>query len=38
LLYGIVIIMVMSIAFATFFMDMIYPLLDPRIAYRGQRG
>lgn len=38
LLYGIVIIMVMSIAFATFLMDMIYPLLDPRIAYRGQRG
>ncbi len=38
LLYGIVIIMVMSIAFATFIMDMIYPLLDPRIAYRGQRG
>jgi peptide/nickel transport system permease protein len=38
LLYGIVIIMVMSIAFATFAIDMIYPLLDPRIAYRGQKG
>jgi ABC-type dipeptide/oligopeptide/nickel transport system permease component len=30
--------MVMSIAVATFVIDMIYPLLDPRIAYRGQRG
>lgn len=38
LLYGIVIIMVMSIALATFVMDMIYPLLDPRISYRAQRG
>lgn len=38
LLYGIVLIMVVSIAVATFVMDMIYPLLDPRIAYRGQRG
>ena len=38
LLYGIVIIMVMSIAIATFIMDMIYPLLDPRISYRAQRG
>lgn len=38
LIYGIVIIMVMSIAVATFIVDMVYPLLDPRIAYRGQRG
>lgn len=38
LIYGIVIIMVMSIALATFLVDMIYPLLDPRIAYTGQRG
>ncbi len=38
LLYGIVIIMVTSIAFATFVMDMIYPLLDPRISYRAQKG
>jgi peptide/nickel transport system permease protein len=38
LIYGIVIIMVMCIAGATFIVDMIYPLLDPRIAYRGQRG
>jgi peptide/nickel transport system permease protein len=38
LLYGIIIIMVMSIAVATFVMDMIYPLLDPRISYKAQRG
>jgi peptide/nickel transport system permease protein len=38
LLYGIVIIMVMSIALMTFFMDMIYPILDPRISYMAQRG
>jgi len=38
LLYGIVIIMVMSIALATFVMDLIYPLLDPRITYRAQKG
>jgi len=38
LIYGIVIIMVMCIAVATFIVDMVYPLLDPRIAYRGQRG
>jgi ABC-type dipeptide/oligopeptide/nickel transport system permease component len=28
----------MSIALATFVMDLIYPLLDPRISYRAQRG
>jgi peptide/nickel transport system permease protein len=38
LLYGIVIIMVMSIALATFFVDLIYPLLDPRISFRAQKG
>lgn len=38
LLYGIVIIMVMSIAIVTFIIDMIYPLLDPRISYSAQRG
>ncbi len=38
LLYGIVIIMVMSIALATFLVDLIYPLLDPRITYRAQKG
>jgi peptide/nickel transport system permease protein len=38
LLYGIVIIMVVCIALATFVMDMIYPLLDPRITYRAQKG
>ena len=38
MIYGICLIMVMSIAFATFVMDMIYPLLDPRITYRAQKG
>lgn len=38
LLYGIVIIMVICIALATFVMDLIYPLLDPRITYRAQKG
>jgi len=38
LIYGIVIIMVMSIALVTFIIDMIYPLLDPRISYVKQRG
>jgi peptide/nickel transport system permease protein len=38
LLYGIVIIIVMGIALATFVIDLIYPLLDPRITYRKQRG
>ena len=30
--------MVILIALATFTMDMIYPLLDPRITYKKQRG
>jgi peptide/nickel transport system permease protein len=38
LLYGIVFIMVICIALATFVMDLIYPLLDPRITYRAQKG
>jgi peptide/nickel transport system permease protein len=38
MMYGIITIMVMSIALATFVMEMIYPLLDPRISYRAQRG
>ena len=33
MIYGIVLIIVVSIAVAMFIMDMIYPLLDPRIAY-----
>jgi peptide/nickel transport system permease protein len=37
-MYGIVIIMVMCIALATFIMDIIYPLLDPRITYNVQKG
>jgi peptide/nickel transport system permease protein len=38
MIYGITIVMVFCIAFATFIMDMIYPLLDPRISYRAQKG
>ena len=38
MIYGIALIMVMSIALATFFIDLIYPLLDPRITYRAQKG
>jgi peptide/nickel transport system permease protein len=38
LLYGIALIMVICIALATFIMDLIYPLLDPRITYRAQKG
>jgi peptide/nickel transport system permease protein len=36
MIYGIVLIIVVCIAVAMFIMDMIYPLLDPRIAYEGQ--
>lgn len=35
-IYGIVFIFVVMIAIAMFIMDMIYPLLDPRITYEGQ--
>ena len=38
LIYGICTIMVVCIALATFVMDLVYPLLDPRITYRAQRG
>jgi peptide/nickel transport system permease protein len=33
---GIVFLIIVSIAFATFVLDVIYPLLDPRITYRRQ--
>ena len=36
MIYGIVLIIVVCIAVAMFIMDMVYPLLDPRIAYEGQ--
>lgn len=35
-IYGIVLIITVSIAIAMFIMDMIYPLLDPRITYENQ--
>lgn len=35
MIYGIVLIIVVSIAIAMFIMDMIYPLLDPRIEYES---
>jgi peptide/nickel transport system permease protein len=35
-IYGIVFFLVVGIALATFIVDMLYPLLDPRIKY--QRG
>jgi peptide/nickel transport system permease protein len=38
LIYGICTIIVMSIAIVTFLIDMVYPLLDPRISYRAQKG
>jgi peptide/nickel transport system permease protein len=34
-IYGIVLFLVMGIAIATFLVDMLYPLLDPRISYTG---
>ncbi len=37
-IYGICTMIVICIATATFIMDMIYPLLDPRISYRAQKG
>lgn len=36
MIYGIVLIIVVCIAVAMFIMDMIYPLLDPRITYENQ--
>jgi peptide/nickel transport system permease protein len=38
LLYGICIVLVVCIASATFIMDLVYPLLDPRITYAAQKG
>jgi len=34
MIYGINLIIIVSIAIAMFVMDMIYPLLDPRISYK----
>lgn len=36
LIYGIVLIIVVAIALATLIVDLVYPLLDPRIAYKRQ--
>jgi peptide/nickel transport system permease protein len=36
-IYGIVFLLIAGIALATFIVDMIYPLLDPRISYAGGR-
>lgn len=36
MIYGIVLIIVVCIAIAMFIMDMIYPLLDPRISYESK--
>ena len=34
-IYGVVLILILSIGLATLIMDLIYPLIDPRIAYKG---
>jgi peptide/nickel transport system permease protein len=34
-IYGVTMILVLAISFATLFLDLIYPLLDPRIKYEG---
>ena len=36
LIYGIVFILIVAIGVAMFIVDMIYPLLDPRISYEGK--
>jgi peptide/nickel transport system permease protein len=36
LIYGIVFLVIVSIGLATLVLDLIYPLLDPRITYRRQ--
>jgi peptide/nickel transport system permease protein len=36
LIYGIVFILIVAIGIAMFIVDLIYPLLDPRIAYEGK--
>jgi peptide/nickel transport system permease protein len=35
LLYGVVFVVILSIALATFLVDVLYPLLDPRIRYQA---
>jgi len=35
LIYGIVFIIILAISVATLLIDLIYPLIDPRIAYRS---
>ncbi len=36
-IYGVVFMTVLAITFATLLIDLVYPLLDPRIVYRGAR-
>jgi peptide/nickel transport system permease protein len=36
LVYGIVFMIILAIGLATLFLDLVYPLLDPRIAYRSR--
>ncbi len=36
LIYGLVIMLILAIGLATLIMDLIYPLLDPRITYQGR--
>ena len=36
LIYGIVIMLILAIGLVTLILDLIYPLLDPRIAYQGE--
>jgi peptide/nickel transport system permease protein len=33
-IYGVVMILILAIGLATLIMDLIYPLLDPRISYQ----
>jgi len=35
LIYGVVFITVLAITLATLLIDLLYPLLDPRISYQG---
>ncbi len=36
LIYGLVIMLILAIGLATLIMDLVYPLLDPRITYQGR--
>lgn len=36
LIYGLVVMLILAIGLATLIMDLIYPLLDPRITYQGR--